>query len=152
MTTGRINQVTTVRPHACALHTHIETQPHTRYFEWRRSHTASLLQVDYDPKAPVGPCVKTAAQQAVAPSALIAIYTATQNTQAICSVRLFCHRPRHELQPTPIHHTPRNRTQTVHSDQLGHTPRVAAYKSVAGSPASRLRQTYGGQLRCTQSN
>jgi hypothetical protein len=80
MTTGRINQVTTVRLHACiALHnTHIETQPHTRGFEWRRSHTASLLQVDYDPKAPVGPCVKTAAQQAVAPSALVAVYTATK--------------------------------------------------------------------------
>ena len=140
MTTGRINQVTTVRLHICMQYTYIETQPHTRDFEWRRSHTASLLQVDYDPKAPVGPCVKTAAQQAVAPSALIAIYTATQNTQATCSVRLFCHRPRHELQPTPIHHTPRNRTRTVHSDQFGHTPRVAAFEySRFASIASSVR-------------
>ena len=126
-------------PHARIIqHTHIETQPHTRGFEWRRSHTASLLQVDYDPKAPVGPCVKTAAQQAVAPSVSIAV--ATKDTQATCSVRLFCHRPRHELQPTPIHHTPRNRTRTVHSDHFGHTPRVAAFEySRFASIASSVR-------------
>ena len=62
----------------------------------------------------------------------------SSNTQATCSVRLLCHRPRHELQPTPIHHTPRNRTRPctpIRSD----TRRGSQHSSVAGSPASRLR-------------
>ena len=112
-------------------HTYVETQPHTRDFEWRRSHTASLLQVDYDPKAPVGPCVKTAAQQAVAPSALIAIYTATQNTQATCSVRLFCHRPRHELSTD---------TNTPHSPQPNTDRALRSHRTHAAGRSNRVWQ------------
>ena len=99
--------------HARYTHTHIETQPHTRdtsngvvHIQRLSFRSISILKRQSD---------RVSKQQPNRPSRqAFPNSIATQNTQATCSVRLFCHRPRHELSTdTNTPHSPQPNTDRV---------------------------------------